>query len=46
MRMLLNRKLASRGRWLTWTVGAGFLVFFIKGLVWLAIGLGAVVLAI
>ncbi len=46
MRIILNRKSALRGGWLKWAAFAGFLVFFIKGLVWLAIGLVAVILAI
>ncbi len=46
MRIILNRKSALRGSWLKCAVTAGFLVFFIKGLVWLAVGVVAVILAI
>ena len=46
MRIILSRKSALRGSWLKWAAVAGFLVFFIKGLVWLAVGVVAVILAI
>ncbi len=46
MRIILSRKSALRGSWLKWAAVGGFLVFFIKGLVWLAIGLAAMILAI
>ncbi len=46
MRIILNHKSALPGSWLKGAAVAGFLVFFIKGLVWLAIGLAAVILAI